>query len=93
MKKNNQSSEKLEKMFERVMGQKKSEDAKLKDKWKKTEDLELNYLEDISVDMHFTIKGIYTEVSFFTNQQDMTKDIETVVTKLTSDLKAKPCKD
>jgi hypothetical protein len=63
---------------------------KLKKKWKKVEDYELNFESGIDVSIDFKFKGLDVNIVFATTQQKMKNDINSIVTTLKKDLKAKP---
>ncbi len=62
----------------------------LKKKWEKVENFELNIENEIDVSIDFKFKGLDINIAFATTQQKMKTDINSVVTTLKKDLKAKP---
>ena len=62
----------------------------LKKKWEKVEDYELNLENEIDVSIDFKFKGLNVNIAFATTQQKMKDDINSIVTTLKKDLKAKP---
>ena len=63
---------------------------KLKKKWDKVEGFELNLENEIDVSIDFKFKGLNVNIVFATTQQKMKNDINSVITTLKKDLKAKP---
>ena len=63
---------------------------KLKKKWEKVEGFELDLENEIGVSIDFKFKGLDVNIVFATTQQKMKNDINTVVSTLKKDLKAKP---
>ena len=62
----------------------------LKKKWEKVEGFELNFENEIDVSIDFKFKGFNVNIVFATTQQKMKNDINSVVTTLKKDFKAKP---
>ena len=62
----------------------------LKKKWEKVESFELDIENEIDVSIDFKFKGLDVNITFATTQQKMKNDINSVVTTLKKDLKAKP---
>jgi len=62
----------------------------LKKKWEKVESFEVNIENEIDVSIDFKFKGLNVNIVFTTTQQKMKNDINSIVTTLKKDLKAKP---
>ena len=62
----------------------------LKKKWEKIENFELNLEKEIDVSIDFKFKGLNVNIGFATTQQKMKNDINSIITTLKKDLKAKP---
>ena len=62
----------------------------LKKKWEKVESYELDLQKEIDVSIDFEFKALNINIVFATTQKNMKNDINSVITTLKKDFKAKP---